>query len=242
MELNRKKYLHPRPSSPTSSSQGHQYCNLANILRGVASDVKVGVFTARGLADTGVVDPESERNVSVIREFTAGRETDLSTPVDSAGEDINAVAVLDEYSIVACVGNIDIFDLGAAGLRDAEEATSTTARDEFVDPDVSVVAAIKPTVLVCEAEGCVASAGSDVVSINEADPGVGHLLEQQTALAHVTRNDLVDVKAIDVPGLHGVARGTGHVNNIHIHIVVGSIVALEADAHPAAEVHSDLSE
>ncbi|GJC80861.1 hypothetical protein ColLi_03698 [Colletotrichum liriopes] len=97
-------------------------------------------------------------------------------------------------------------------------------------------------VVVGEAEGSVAGAGADVVAVDEADASVGGLLEQQSRLAAVLGNDLVDGEAVDVPGLNGVAAGAVDGDGAHLDVGVGGLVAVEADADAAAEVHVDGAE
>ncbi|CRK36753.1 hypothetical protein BN1708_007182 [Verticillium longisporum] len=215
-----------------------------NVAGPVAGEVPGGVVAAGGLADRGVVDAQGDGDVAVVGELGAGREADLAAAVDGAAADLDVVAVLDEDGVVAVVGEVDVANGGAAGLGDAEDAAAAAARDDAVDVDVAggVLADRVAAVAVGEAQGAVAGAGADVVAVDEADLRVGRRLDQEAGLAAVARDDLVDVEAVDVPRLDGVAAGARHADDVHAHVAVGRLVAVEPDAEAGAQVHGDAAE
>lgn len=83
---------------------------------------------------------------------------------------------------------------------------------------------------------------ADVVTIHKPDPCVCGLLEQQTGLADVSGDNLVDGGAVDVPGLDGVAASASNVDNIHFHLGVCSLVTTEADTQTAAKVYGNITQ
>lgn len=230
-----------RPTSLDASAL-KSLSHLANVQGGVTRDVKHDIGTARGLADSGAIDFKVELNVIGKGELVAGGEADLSTSTDSAVKDSDTVAVLDENGVVHGVRNVDGTDLGATRLRDTKDTTAASLGDDLVDEDVGLVPAVELSVLVGEAEGSVSSAGAGVVSVYKADLCVGRHLEEETALADVTRDDLVDGEAVNVPGLDGVATSASHANRVHLHVLICGLVAVETDSDTSAEVHDNLAE
>lgn len=217
--------------------------HLADILLGVASDGPADVLTARRLADRVVVDFEGNRNVAVVGELVASGQTNLTASLDSAAVNLHVVAVLDKDGVVAVVSQVDSLDFSGTGLGNAENATATTAGDDLVDENVCLVLAVGAlAVVVGESEGAVTSACTDVATVDETDLGVGGLLDEEAGLADVTGDNLVDLETVDVPGLDGVAAGTGDADGAHLNVGVGGLVSVEADAQTPAKVHRDFSE
>ena len=217
--------------------------DLANVLGGVAREVPANVLTTGVLDDVVVVDLDTQEDAAVVGELAAGSKTDVTAAIDNTALDGQVVAVLDEDGVVAVVGQVDTVDAGGAGHGDAEDSAPAATGLDLVDEDVGggVAAVGDLAVVVGHTECGVAVACSDVVAVDEADLGVGDLLEQETALANVTGNDSANVEAVDVPGLNGVAPSTSNSDCTHCHSRARGLVSLEADTHATAEVHRDLA-
>lgn len=151
---------------------------LADIPSTVARECPVRVVSARRLANRGVVHPQRDPQVAGVGELGASRNTDLTSPVNSAPTDGEVVAVLDEDGVISIVGEVDALNDGSSGLRDTEDATATAAGDDLCDIDVGVVITVGiTTVLVGKAEGSIAGACAHIVSINQIYLRVRGLLE-----------------------------------------------------------------
>lgn len=163
------------------------------------------IFSARRLANIRAVDPEGDRGITSVSELCASSDTDFATAADGSAADSKIVAVLDQDSVVAVVGKIHSGDDYATRLTDAEDTTTAATRPDPIDEDVGGVgAACEASVAVGESNGAVARASADVVTIDEADVDIDGVLEQQARLADVTGDDLVDLQAVNVPGLDSV--------------------------------------
>lgn len=167
---------------------------LAKGPRAATREGPVDVGTTWRLPNSGVGGGKGDPYVLGDRELRARRDTDFATVADGSTTNGEVVAVLDEDGVVAVVGEVDGGDDRSAGLRNAEDSTSTAAGNDLVDVDVGVVVAVGVlAVVVGHAEGGVTVAGSDVLAVHETNPSIGGLLEEQATLAHVASVDGVDV-------------------------------------------------
>lgn len=216
--------------------------SLANLPTGVSRDVKPAVLSARLLPYRVVVDSQSETDIAIVRELRTGGKANLSSSIDGTTADIKVVAVLYEDGVISVVCKIDALDDDSTRLRDTKDATPTAARDYPLDVDVGVVVAIELASLVCKAKGSIPITSRNILAIDEIDPGVGNFLEEESAFTHIAGNNLVDGEAIDIPGLDAVAGWSIARNDIHSNVVIGSIVAVEANAQACAEVEVNSAE
>lgn len=221
------------PPSPSHLTDG-----TAAIARQVPGDVG----TARALPHSRAINTKRNRNITVVSKLSPGRKTNLASTIDHTAIDTQTVAVLDEHGIVTVAGQVGVSDSSTARLGHAEDATTTAAGDNTVDDDVVGVGSVETTVLVGEAEGGVAGACSDVLPVDETDPGVGGGLQEKTAFTHVTCNNLVDPQTVDVPRLDGMAARAVNCDGAHRDIRVGSLVTVESDTQTATQVQVDRAE
>lgn len=213
---------------------------LADIQLRIALDVELHVLAAGALPDRVIVDFNSQRNVPRVRKLRPGRDPHLTTTIDLSTLNGDVVAVLNEDSVVAIVGEIDVLDHSAARLGNAEDATSATTRDDFVDVDVRRVRAVSvAAVLVREAQSSIASTSSNVGAIDKTDFGVSSVLDEQAAFTDVFCDDGGDGQAVDVPGFDGVRASASDVNGAHDHVRVRLSIAVEADTQTVGQFQVD---
>ena len=201
----------------------------------------LSILTTRRFLNRSPIHLQSNLNITIIRKLIPSREANLPSSVNRTTQNRDIVAILDQNGVIPIIRQVDGLDFGSSGLRYAEDAATTAARDDFVDENVGGVAAVGlAAVLVGHAECCIARSSSDVVAVDESDACVGCFLEEQTAFSNVLGYDRVDRQAIDVPCFNCVTTGAGNVNSVHLHVGVRSLVTIEANSQATAQVHGDL--
>lgn len=200
-----KRYLHRKRALVWLLGQSTRD-RLANVPRTVTGKSPVAVISTRRLANSRPINPERDPEITGVGELCASSNTHLATAANSSATDGDVVAVLNQDSVIAVVGEINCGDDSRTRLADAEDTASAAPRLDPVNVDVGVVVAVcVASITVGEAEGTIAGTSANVVAVDKSDVDVDGVLEQQTRLADVAGNDLVDLQAIDVPGLDSVA-------------------------------------
>jgi hypothetical protein len=216
---------------------------LADIFLRITRNAERCVLTARRLANGVIVHLQRNRNVLIVRELRPRRQPHFATTTHLSTLDSKVVAILNQQGVVAIIRQINIADYSATRLRDTKDASSATARHDFIDVRVGVVLPVRQlAVVVREAQRRVPSICADITSIHKLDARIPRILQQQPTLAHIPRDHGIYRQAVNIPRLDRVAAGAGNCDGVHFHVGVGGFVAVEPDSYPGGEVHRDFAE